>query len=110
MKYLVTMELGQPLPENPEGLLRHVEGVVIPSHETLMKLEKEGKILAGGDMSGRRGSVMILEADSNAEVSQILATMPLWATQKTEVIPLETFEERQTMHRQLAERLKAAAG
>ncbi|MDV7394905.1 muconolactone Delta-isomerase family protein, partial [Arthrospira platensis SPKY1] len=81
MKYLVTMELGQPLPESPQGLLHHVEDVVIPSHEMLLKLEKEGKILAGGDMSGRRGSVLILEADSNAEVSQILATMPLWATQ-----------------------------
>jgi len=43
------------------------------------------------------------------EVSQILATMPLWATQKTEVIPLESFEERQAMHRQFAERLKAAS-
>jgi len=110
MKYLVTMELSDSLPEAPEGLVRHIENVVIPSHETLMKLEKEGKILAGGDMSGRRGSVMILEAASNAEVSQILATLPLWATQKTEVIPLESFEERQNMHRQLAERLKAASG
>ena len=109
MKYLVTMELGQSLPEHPEGLLRHVEEVVIPSHETLLKLEKDGKILAGGDMSGRRGSVMILEADSNAEVTQILATMPLWATQNTEVVPVESFEERQAMHRQLAERLKAAS-
>ena len=108
MKYLVTMELGSPLSEAPEGLLRHVENVVIPSHETLMMLEKEGTILAGGDMSGRRGSIMILEAASNAEVSRILAAMPLWATQKTDVVPLESFEERQAMHRQLAERLKAA--
>jgi len=106
MKYLVTMELRESLPGAPEGLLRHIEGVVIPSHETLMKLEREGRILAGGDMSGRRGSVLILEAASNAEVSRILATMPLWATQKTEVIPLESFEERQAMHRQLAEQLK----
>jgi muconolactone delta-isomerase len=109
MKYLVTMELAQPLDENPDALLRHLDKVVIPSHETLIKLEKEGKILAGGDMSGRRGSVMILEAASNAEVSQILATMPLWATQKTEVIPLESFQERQAMHRQLAERLKVSS-
>jgi muconolactone delta-isomerase len=108
MKYLVTMQLCQSLPDNPEGLLRHLEGLVIPSHETLIRLEKEGKILAGGDMSGRLGSVMILEAASNAEVSQILATMPLWATQKTEVTPLENFKERQAMHRDFAERLKAA--
>ena len=59
-------------------------------------------------MSGRRGTVLILEAGSNAEVSQILASLPLWASQKTDVIPLESFEERQTMHRRLAERLKAA--
>jgi len=110
MKYLVTMKMGQTLPENPEGLLRHAEGVVIPSHEMFMKLEREGKILAGGDMSGRRGSAMILEAASNAEVSRILAEIPLWVGQETEVIPLESFEERQAMHRQLVERLKAARG
>jgi muconolactone delta-isomerase len=108
MKYLVTMELSDPLPESAEGLLRHVEGVVMPSHETLIRLEKEGQILAGGDMAGRRGSVMMLEAASNAEVSQVLATLPLWASQKTEVIPLESYQERQAMHRQLAERLRAA--
>jgi muconolactone delta-isomerase len=51
---------------------------------------------------------MMLEAASNAEVSQVLATLPLWASQKTEVIPLESYQERQAMHRQLAERLRAA--
>jgi muconolactone delta-isomerase len=52
---------------------------------------------------------MILEAASNAEISQLLATLPLWASQKTEVIPLESYQERQAMHRQLAERLRTAA-
>ena len=108
MKYLVTMELIGPPPASPEELLRHVETKVIPSHETLLKLEAEKRILAGGDFSGRRGGVFILEAESNAEVSKLLATLPIWATQQVDVTPLESFEERQATHRQLAEHLKAA--
>ena len=110
MKYLVTMELVGAPPEMPEELLQHVEEVIIPSHEAFMKLEAEGKILAGGDLSGRRGSVFILEADSNAEVSEILMSLPSWSTQEVDVVPLEDFEHRQATHQQYADRLRSILG
>ena len=107
MRYLVTMELIGTPPNSQEELLRHLEEVVIPNHKILMKLEAEGKILAGGDLTGRRASVFIIEAESNAEVSQLLSMLPLWTTQEVDVIPLETFEERQEMmHLKLAGQLK----
>jgi uncharacterized protein YciI len=109
MKYLVTMEMIGAPPDSPEELLQYVEDKVIPTHEILLKWEAEKRILAGGDLSGRRGSVLILEAESNAEVSRLLATLPLWVTQEIDVIPLESFEERQAaIHHTLAKRLKSA--
>ena len=106
MKYLVTMELIGTPPASRQELLRHVEERVIPTHEILLQLKADKKILAGGDLSGRRGCVFIVEAASNAEVSQLLASLPSWPTQKVDVTPLESFEERQALHRQLAEHLK----
>ncbi|HUT31902.1 MAG TPA: muconolactone Delta-isomerase family protein [Planctomycetota bacterium] len=109
MKYLVMTELAEALPHEPRELLRHVEEKVIPTHEALLELQQQGKLLAGGDMAGRRGTVCILEAESNAEVTRLLARLPLWPLHETEVIPLESFDERQAMHRQMAEALKASA-
>ncbi|MBI4671721.1 MAG: hypothetical protein HY741_08655 [Chloroflexi bacterium] len=56
---------------------------------------------------GQRGIVLILEAASNAEVTQLLAGIPLWGSHRVEVTPLESFEERQALHRQLDAQLKA---
>ena len=107
MKYLVTMELiGTPPAASPEDLVRHVEQRIIPTHKALMKLEAEKKILAGGDMSGRRGTVLILEAASNEEVTKLLMSLPSWTQMKVDVTPLESFEERQARHRELLERFK----
>ncbi len=107
MKYLVTMELIGSLSDSPQGVLQHLEETVIPSHETLVKLEADERILAGGLPVGQRRTVLVVEVASNAEVSQLLARLPLWGSHKVEVIPLESFEERQALHWQLAERLKA---
>ncbi len=108
MKYLVTMELMGTPPGPPQETLRHLRGMVIPAHEILLKLEADGKVLAGGVMSGRRGIVLIVEAASNAEVSQLLASLPVWGSHEVEVTPLESFEERLALLRQQAEHLKAA--
>jgi muconolactone D-isomerase len=106
MKYLVTMELIGAPPDSPQGLIRHLEEQVIPTHEALMKLEVEKKILAGGDLSGRRGNAFIVEVASNEELSTLLMSLPAWGYQKVDVTPLESFEERQVLHRKFLERLK----
>ncbi len=107
MKYLVTMELiGTPPAASPEELVQHLKQRIIPTHEALMKLEADKKILAGGDMSGRRGTVIIIEAASNDEVTKLLMTLPMWALMKVDVTPLENFEDRQARHRELLERFK----
>ena len=108
MKYLVIMELiGTPPVGSPKDLVRWLEQMVIPTEEAMIKLESEGKILAGGDLSGRRGMAFIMEATSNEELSRLLGTIPEWPLLKVDVTPLDSFEERLTDVRQDLERLKA---
>jgi len=109
MKYLVTMELtGTPPAASPQELVRWLEQMVIPSEEAVIKLEAEGKILAGGDLSGRRGWAFIVEAASNEGLSRLLNRIPEWPLMKVDVTPLESYEERLAIIRRELERLKAA--
>jgi len=108
MKYLVTMELiGTPPAASPQGLVQWLEQMIIPSEEAVIKLESEGKILAGGDLSGRRGWAVIMEAKSNEELTRLLGSIPEWPLLKVDVTPLDSFEERLAEVRQDLERLKA---
>jgi len=108
MKYLVTMELiGNPPAASPQELVRWLEQIVIPSEEAMMKLEVEGKILAGGDLSGRRGMAFIAEAASNEELTQLLGSIPEWPLLKVNVTPLDSTKTRLAQVRQDLERLKA---
>lgn len=107
MKYLVMMELiGTPPVASPQDLVRWLEQMVIPSEEAVIKLESEGKILAGGDLSGRRGMAVIMEAASNEELSQLLNDLPEWPLLKVDVTPLESFEGRLALVRKSLMRLK----
>ena len=109
MKYLVTMELiGTPPVASPQEMLRWLEQMVMPETETMMKLEAERKILAGGPMVGRRGGAFIMEAPSNEELNRLLMSLPLWGLCKVEVTPLGSFEDQAAQARQQLERLKAA--
>jgi muconolactone delta-isomerase len=107
MKYLVIMELiGTPPVASSKDLVRWLEEIIIPSEEALRKLVVEKKILAGGDLSGRRGMAFIMEATSNEELSRLLGTIPEWPLLKVDVTPLDSFEERLADVRQDLERLK----
>ena len=109
MKYLVTMELiGTPPVASPQDLVQWLQRMVIPTEEACAKLEAEKKILAGGDLSGRRGMAVILEAASNEELSRILEGIPEWPLLTVDVTPLDSFQERLAHVRETLERFKAA--
>ena len=95
MLYLVTWEyiesgIPVPMPQLP-GLLR---GAVVPSLHACAELEKKKKIRAGGVFAGARASAVILDADSNEELSRILQGLPFWSMMKFQVTPLQAFEDR----------------
>ena len=108
MRYLVTLEFIDPgslIP--PQQFAQVVENVVVPSLETIAKLEAEKKILAAGVLAGARAGVLIVEAASHEELTELLLSLPFWGLCKWDVTPLTSFKHRAETERQLAERLKA---
>ena len=109
MKYLVTMELmGTPPATSPQEMVQWLEQIVIPSEEAMIRLEAEKKILAGGDLSGRRGWAFIMEAASNEELARLLSSIPQWPLLKVDVTPLHSCEENLAQIRQAVEQMKTA--
>jgi hypothetical protein len=107
MKYFVSASEG-PGFSSPEEMLQLLEDIVLPSFETLMRLEAENKILAGGIPLGDRGFMFIVEAASHEEVDRLLRSLPMWGVLKWDVIALQTFAGRAAHDRELAQRLAQA--
>lgn len=110
MKYLVTIEfLEAAIPSiSQQGVVEHLERVLIPTQDAMVKLEAEKKILAGGYPIGQRKRVFIIEAASNEELGQLLRSLPGWWMTRVDVTPLESFEHQAAQTRQHVERVKAA--
>jgi len=108
MLYLVQGEVVDPgMPLAPQQFAEFLESQVIPTFERLTQLEAEGKVRAGGAPAGARATAFIVEAASNDELTGILMTLPLWSRVKWHVTPLDGFQQRIHLARQLLERVKA---
>ena len=108
MRYLVHGEIVDPgYPVPPQQFAEYLESLVLPSLERLVKLEAEGKVLAGGAPAGTRGTAFIVDAASNDEVGEILMSLPFWALLKWQVTPLESWQSRLNRVRHILEQVKA---
>ena len=107
MQYLVTGEFIDPGPLLPPdqfaGMLRQA---ILPSHDVLTNLKAEGKLLAGGYAVGERAAAFIFEAESNAELDDLLLSLPYWGVVKFKATPLEGVEARQERDRQQTEQVE----
>jgi hypothetical protein len=96
-QYLVTMNLPEAEPNGPlpslEGLVGTIRETILPSLETLIALKAQGKVLAGGYPSGERSIMLIVEADSEEQVLEILERVPYWDVAATEVARLYALDE-----------------
>jgi hypothetical protein len=99
MHYLVSASEG-PGYASPEETLKALEDLVLPLFESLMRLEAEKKILAGGVPLGDRAVVFIVDAASHDEVDRILRSIPMWGLFKWDVSALETFAGRAAQERE----------
>jgi len=90
----------------PEETLPALENRVLPAFETLIRLEAQKKILAGGIPVGERALVFIVEAASHDEVDRLLRSLPVWSALKWNVAALQTFEGRAAQEREFAQRLR----
>ncbi|MHB9072079.1 MAG: hypothetical protein ACYC6G_01010 [Desulfobaccales bacterium] len=107
MHYLVSASEG-PGYASPEETLKVLEDLVLPLFESLMRLEAEKKILAGGVPLGDRAVVFIVDAASHDEVDRILRSIPMWGLFKWDVIALETFAGRAAQEREFVQQLAQA--
>src|SRR5687768_11287280 len=107
MQYLVTMETIGPDPIAPEQLIRLDRQVVLPTHDTLLNLKAEGKILTLGVPVGSKAWLFVIDADSHKELDELLVDLPAWAISETKVTPLHTLEERAENDRRFIERLES---
>src|SRR6516225_3324851 len=64
MRYLVEMRLAEYARLEPREGLVFIENYILPSLELCKTLEAQGKILAGGPISGVIGFALIVEANS----------------------------------------------
>jgi hypothetical protein len=107
MYYLVSASEG-PGFASPQETLKVLEDLVLPQFESLMRLEAEKKILAGGVPLGDRAMVFIVEAASHAEMDRMLRNLPMWGLFKWDVVALETFAGRAAQEREFVQRLAQA--
>ena len=96
-QYLVTMDLPGTESDGPlpsiEGLVGTIRETILPSLETLIDLKARGKVLAGGYPSGQRSIMLIVDADSEEGVLEMLDQVPCWEVSATEVARLHAFED-----------------
>ncbi len=92
MQFLVTTDhFGGP-PPSPEHLGPLLE-TVANSLDTLVRLQEERKILAGGVPAGQKRQVFIVEAASIDEVTELVHRLPFWMAHKWEITPLENWSQ-----------------
>jgi len=93
-KYLVTMNLLRNDPLLPvDQLAKFIRGAVLPSVESLTKLQAQGKLIYGGYPIGRPTIVLLVEAHSEKELYEILKGLPLWEQVEVEVTRMWDYEE-----------------
>jgi hypothetical protein len=107
MKYLVSGSDG-PGFATPEEALQLLETVVVPSLDTMNKLQAEKRIRAGGLKVGERAFVFVAEAESNEKLDRMLREIPFWGLVRWQVTPLEGFDTRAAEERVMMSRLKGA--
>lgn len=84
MLFYVKAELAELPPMPREQYL----GMVASTWQVIKQLENNGKVVVGGAMVGRRAGVVIVDVDSNEELSDLLNRLPLSAYLEWEVVPL----------------------
>ena len=108
MKYLVVSEaVESAIPHGDMKAMVKTLEMVVASHERILELRKEGKVIGGGSMTARKGEVLIIEADSNEELNAIMRSIPYWIFHHVEVTPLSNTEVQYETDRDLLKTLKA---
>lgn len=108
MQYLVQLRLtGSARPMTQAEGVAFIEQFIFPTLELCKKLQEEGKIAAGGPVTGAVALALVVNADSLKELDDLLTGLPVWPRMETDVTPLTTFDDRMQSIVPLREALKA---
>ena len=92
--YLVTMNLNRSDPLLPvDQLTQFIRGAILPSVESLTRLQAQGKVVSGGYPIGRPAIVLLVDAESEEELYEILEGLPIWEQVEAETRRMQGFEE-----------------
>jgi len=105
MRYLVIGSEG-PGFASPQETIEVLEKVILPTFETLTKLEADKRIVAGGLPVGERAFVFVAEAASHEDLDRLLRGIPAWGVLKWQVTPLQSFAGRAAQEREVVQQLK----
>ena len=95
MRYLIEMKLSSSMRSKvPQDGIFLIERYILPSLELCRKWQADGRLLAGGPVSGSIQLAMVLEVESLQELDELIEGLPLWPLMETSVIPLTSFEGR----------------
>ncbi len=112
MKILKFLIIGRGIdyggPIDPANFVMVSENIVLPSIEMMKDWEDKNKV-AGGLFAAQRAGVILVEAPSAEKLSVLLQSLPFWAQNSWEVIPLQSFESGvEDVKRQIAKVKKMA--
>lgn len=104
--YMVTTTEGPGFASNSEAAAV-LENGILPLFDQLLALQADKRIVAGGLPVGSRTLYLIVEADSNAEVDQMLRDLGAWGVFSWTVTPLQTLRGRAQMERDIVKQIKS---
>jgi hypothetical protein len=106
MQYLVE-GTGGPGFANSAEALTVLESEILPGFDTMIRMEAEGKIIAGGLPVGDRAFVFIIEAADNDAADKLIRAIPSWPVLQWKVTPLQSFAARADIERGVVAALKS---
>lgn len=92
---------------SPRETAEVLEQGILPLFDQLLELQKQKKIVAGGLPAGSRTLYLIVDAESNDEVDQMLRDLGAWGVFSWKVTPLQTLKGRADMEREILKALKS---
>jgi hypothetical protein len=93
--YLVSMYLRRADPLLPiDQLTELVRDAILPSVEALTRLQAQGNVVSGGyPIGGRPAIVLLVDANFEKELYEILEGLPLWEQVEVEARRMQGLEE-----------------
>ena len=108
MDYLIEMKVVQITTLlSPAEILAFSDRIVLPTMDSFRQLLSNGKIIAGGPLTGAMAFAFIARVNSPSELDVMLTSLPIWSRCQTTATPLTPFEDRETAIRERLISLKA---